>query len=40
MHCDKIQMLEKFSSDKINVTFIHKPQVITVLVLNCDSYKS
>ena len=45
IHWDKAQMLKKFPSDKINGTkmpsfFFRELQLITVLLLICDSYMS
>ena len=45
IHGDKTQILQKFPSDKINVTknaffFFHELQLITVLLLICNSYTS
>ena len=45
LYIEKKQMLQKFSSDKINRTenalfFFHDLQFITVLLLICDSYMS
>ena len=41
IHWDKMQMLKNFNSDKINGTFFFRElQLITVLLLICDSYMS
>ena len=45
IHWDKIQILKRFLSDKINGTkmpsfFFRKPRLITVLLLICYSYVS
>ena len=45
IHWDKTQILNKFHLDKINGTkmpsfFFRELQLITVLLLNCDSYMS